>query len=109
MSIVNKLSNIKLDSSLKSPANIPSSNKFQNTLDSKADAMMSGVNDFITQMKQADVEMNQKLATLGDSKFKTLFELQRSMQSIHLKTEIITKSGEAVLSGIKRVQQMGAS
>ena len=109
MSIVNKLSNIKLDPGLKTPANTPKGAGFENALQGKSDAMVNGVNSFILEMRDAEAQMDKKLATLGDSQFKTLFELQRSMQGIHLTTEVLTKSGDAILGGVRRLQQMGAS
>ena len=41
--------------------------------------------------------------------YKPLLELQLSVNSISLRTEIVSKAGESAVSSLRRLQQMGAS
>ena len=108
MSVVNKLSNIRLDTASKANSTIPSV-KFSENQAANTSAVVSGVNDFISQMKEAELQVDMQMGKIENSQVKAMFGLQRKMQSIHLTTEVITKSGEAIFSSARRIQQMGAN
>ena len=113
MELVNKLSSIRLDLTGLNKSGFRDSlqveNKSHPALETKSNYLVDGINSFVEQMKKAEIDLDQKIEKLDNSQFKALFELQRTMQSIQLTTEVTTKSADAVLGSARRVQQMGSN
>jgi len=79
----------------------PMNNKVQNPINN----IEKGWDEvFHTLWQQAQTNLDKKVKQLPGNT-KQLFELQRTMQSIQLLTEIGSKTAEGVSSAIKRIQR----
>ena len=73
----------------------------------KENQFTSGLDQMFKDFKTQESKFDNQLKNF-DGPMAELLSIQRSMQKIHLTTELITKSGDAVMGSARRLQQMGS-
>lgn len=67
------------------------------------------LNGLIKDAKLGEKSLEGQIDKIKSGSLRDMLQLQRQMQAVHLKTELATKSAEAALSSVRRVQQMSTS